>query len=53
MPHISWLALIFLFSYQSKSKPNLVRLLDVTSSVLLTFAMAAAAIRLWGSALGW
>lgn len=52
MPRISWLALIFVLSYQSKSKANLVRLLDVTSSGLLTFTMAAAVIRLWGSALG-
>lgn len=34
----------FLFSHQSKSKTNLVHLLDVTSLVVLTYAMAAAVI---------
>lgn len=53
MPLISCLALIFLFSYQSQAEVNVARLLDVISSVLLTFAMAAALIRLRGSALGW
>lgn len=53
MPPISWSAVIFLFSYQSNRKADLLRLLDVTSSAPLTFPMAAAAIRLQGSAPGW